>query len=107
MFPAITKEKIPGILNFSDNFLDIEYQGRDFHVTMKKISLREMAENSDIIEGDDYEGFLVALYMFDQTALKIALKENIENKNVIIIEDIVDSGLTLNYLYNYLSKKNP
>lgn len=76
LFPAITKEKIPGILNFSDNFLDIEYQGRDFHVTMKKISLREMAENSDIIEGDDYEGFLVALYMFDQTALKIALKEN-------------------------------
>ena len=33
--------------------------------------------------------------------------QNIENKNVIIIEDIVDSGLTLNYLYNYLSKKNP
>ena len=38
---------------------------------------------------------------------ELDIHENIENKNVIIIEDIVDSGLTLNYLYNYLSKKNP
>lgn len=32
---------------------------------------------------------------------------NIENKNVIIIEDIIDSGLTLNYLYDYIKTKNP
>ena len=31
----------------------------------------------------------------------------LENKNVIIIEDIIDSGFTLNYLYDYLEKKNP
>lgn len=35
------------------------------------------------------------------------ISENIENKNVIIIEDIIDSGITLNYLYNYLKQKNP
>lgn len=35
------------------------------------------------------------------------ISENIENKNVIIVEDIIDSGITLNYLYNYLKQKKP
>lgn len=38
---------------------------------------------------------------------KLDISENIENKNVIIIEDIIDSGITLNYLYDYLKSKNP
>ena len=38
---------------------------------------------------------------------KLDISENIKDKNVIIVEDIIDSGLTLNYLYNYLIKKNP
>ena len=39
--------------------------------------------------------------------LKIDLSTNIENKNVIIVEDILDTGYTLNYLYDYLKSKNP
>ena len=39
--------------------------------------------------------------------LKLDLSENIENKNVIIVEDILDTGITLNYLYNHLKSKNP
>lgn len=35
------------------------------------------------------------------------LNINIENKNVIIVEDIIDSGYTLNYLFDYLKRKNP
>lgn len=35
------------------------------------------------------------------------LSTNIENKNVIIVEDIIDSGYTLNYLFDYLKRKNP
>lgn len=31
----------------------------------------------------------------------------IENKHVLIVEDIVDSGITLKYLKKYLSAKNP
>ena len=38
---------------------------------------------------------------------KLDLSLNIENKNVIIVEDIIDSGLTLHYLYELLSKRNP
>ena len=40
--------------------------------------------------------------------LKIPLKkEHIENKNVIIVEDIVDTGRTFNYLVNYVKEFNP
>ncbi len=40
--------------------------------------------------------------------LKIPLKkENIENKNIILIEDIVDTGRTFNYLVDYVKELNP
>ena len=39
--------------------------------------------------------------------LNLDISINIENRNVIIIEDIIDTGLTLNYLYNYLKNKKP
>ena len=39
--------------------------------------------------------------------IKHDLSENIEGKNVLIIEDIIDSGNTLFALKKYLSEKNP
>lgn len=35
------------------------------------------------------------------------LDENIENKDVLIIEDIIDTGLTLDYLLRMLKSRNP
>ena len=35
------------------------------------------------------------------------LSTNIEGKDVIIVEDIIDSGLTLNYIRNNLLTRNP
>ena len=32
---------------------------------------------------------------------------NITNKNIIIVDDILDSGYTMQFLYNHLAKKNP
>lgn len=46
-----------------------------------------------------------------ETSGKITVKKdlssNIENKNVIILEDIIDTGITLSYLADYLKTKNP
>jgi len=39
--------------------------------------------------------------------IKKDLETNIEGKNVIIVEDIVDSGLTLSLLTEELKKRNP
>ncbi len=39
--------------------------------------------------------------------LKVNLDEPITNKDVIVIEDIIDTGKTLSYLMKYLSKQKP
>ncbi len=38
---------------------------------------------------------------------KLGISENIEDKNVIIVEDIVDSGKTMKYLIEYIKTKKP
>jgi len=35
------------------------------------------------------------------------LDQNVESKHVLIVEDIVDTGLTLNYLVDYMRARNP
>ena len=35
------------------------------------------------------------------------INSNIEGENVLIVEDIVDSGQTISFLYNYINDKNP
>ena len=39
--------------------------------------------------------------------LKLDLDEPVTNKNILIIEDIIDSGKTLSYLIDYLRAQNP
>ena len=38
-------------------------------------------------------------------AIQKDLGQNIEGRHIIIVEDILDSGLTLNYLQNYCMKR--
>ena len=75
LFPSITKDKLPGMNGEDEVEFDLEYESGNYVAKLKKISLKEMAENSDIIEAKGYNGYLIALYLFDETALKIALKE--------------------------------
>lgn len=35
------------------------------------------------------------------------LEQTIQGKNILIVEDIIDSGLTLSYLYNLLKSRKP
>jgi len=74
LFPEISKDKLPGEQDNTE--LEFEYETRNYHAKMKKISLKEMIENSDIVQTMDYDGYLVALYLFDETALRFALQEN-------------------------------
>ena len=73
LFPSITKERLPDDMEEVD--LNLDYEDRNYLVRMKKISMKEMAQNSDIIDGEGYDGCLIAFYLFDETALRIALKE--------------------------------
>lgn len=75
LFPTITKDELPGRDGEDEIECRVEYENGNYVAKLKKISLKEMAENSDIIEAKGYDGYLIALYLFDETALQIALKE--------------------------------
>ncbi len=75
LFPTITKDRLPGEDEVEETEFEIEYESSNYMARMKKISLKEMAINSDILEAEGYDGYLIAMYLFDETALRIALKE--------------------------------
>ena len=75
LFPTLTKERLPGADEVDEAQYELEYEGNEYVVKLKKISLQEMAEHSDMIDAEGYEGFLIAVYLYDETALHIALQE--------------------------------
>jgi len=83
LFPAITKDRLPGEDEIEETEFEIDYESSNFIARFKKISLEEMAVNSDIIDADGYDGYLIAMYLFDETALRIALKE-VDDQSIAI-----------------------
>ncbi len=73
IFPQITPDKLP---NESDEAeIKITFEEKIYKANFKKIPIQELTENSDLIEDSDLEGYLIAMYLFDTTALSIALQE--------------------------------
>ncbi len=69
------KRALPDFRRLVNELLGWNLVVNEYVVKLKKISLKEMAENSDMIDARDYNGFLIALYLYDETALHIALQE--------------------------------
>ena len=74
IFPMLTKEKLPNREMMEAQY-DLEFEESEYSAKLKTILVDELAEHSDIIDTEDYEGYLIAMYLFDQTALHIALRE--------------------------------
>ena len=70
---------------------------------------------ADLIRNIEFEceiDFMkVNSYVGKETSGKVQLEKdiniNIENRRVIIVEDIIDSGLTMDYLHKHISAYNP
>lgn len=92
IFSEITKEKIPGNdADFIENEFEISHDGCEFIARLKKIPLKEMMSSGSTLSLDeDYEGYLVALYLFDNTALKIALRE-IDDQSLVVCLVYIDN----------------
>lgn len=87
LFPNVTKDKLPSNDGVEECQFELAYDGREFVAKFKKISLKEMAENSDMLRPEGYDGYLVAVYLFDETALHLALQE------------VDDQSLTVGLIY--------
>lgn len=80
VFSAVTKDK----LEFEQNTeVEIAYEGHEYIFKMKRISIKEVLDNSEIIESAGNENFLIAGYLFDETALKRALRDCDEQSVVV------------------------
>ena len=88
LFPSITKDRLPQ--QDEESVYEISFEGSEYTAHITRVSLQEMTEDSDIME-DDYDGCLYAVYLYDETALKIALREN----------DAQSLAVGLIYLDNY------
>lgn len=75
LFPTITRDRLPDDSGLDEAQYELEHEGSEYVAKFKKISLKEMAEHSDMIEARDYNGYLIAVYLYDETALHIALQE--------------------------------
>ena len=43
----------------------------------------------------------------EQLILNKDINFNVENKNILVVEDIVDSGMTINFLYEHIKNQKP
>lgn len=81
LFPTLTKDRLPNEEDETET--ELEFEELEFTAKMKRVSLRDMAANSDIFQEPNYKGYLIALYLYDETALKIALREN-DNQSLAV-----------------------
>ena len=75
LFPTITRDRLPDDSGVDEAQYELNYDGCEYVAKFKKISLKDMVEHSDMIDAKGYNGYLIAVYLFDETALHIALKE--------------------------------
>ena len=90
VFPAITRERLPQ--GEQEAEIEISFEESDYIAHITRVSLRGMiSEDSDVLDDEDYDSCLYAMYLYDETALKLALREN----------DAQSLAVGLIYLDNY------
>lgn len=75
VFSSVTKDKLEFELDME---FEMAYEGHDYIFKMKRIDIKDVLDNSEVIESAGNENFLIAGYLFDETALKRALRERDE-----------------------------
>ena len=100
------------IQELADKITD-DFNGEEITlICILKGSMYFFADLSRKIKLDTNIEFMrVSSYKGENTTGNVDIKLNIDNpvtgKNVIIVEDIIDSGNTLSYLVKYFNKDNP
>lgn len=81
VFPSLTKDTLP--TGEDDVRMQIDYESSNYRIEMRRIPLDSMAEDSDILDATGYDGALIALYLFNETAVRLALQE-VDDQSVVI-----------------------
>ena len=110
----IPSEKIAERVHELGRQINEDYKGKSIHlICVLKGAYAFLADLARTLEVPTSMDFLaVSSYGKDTTTsgevqLTKDLDSGLEHKEVLIVEDIADTGLTLRYLYNMLKARNP
>ncbi len=110
----ISEEKINKRIEEIAMQIEKEYAGKEITlICILKGSVFFTVELAKRIRGDVKLEFIRVSSYNDGTEssgeikMKLDLKDSIKDKDVIVIEDIIDTGKTLSYLIEYLKMKKP
>jgi len=93
--------------------IENDYKGKDIVlIGILKGSIMFMTELAKNIKSNTYLDFMeITSYEGTESTGNVQINKDVRNsikgKDVIIVEDIVDTGRTLDYLLKYLNKKEP
>ena len=110
----IDEEKLHARINEIAKQIEAEYGGKEITlICILKGSVFFTVELAKNINGDVRLEFIrVSSYgegteSTGEIKMKLDLKDSIQGKDVIVVEDIIDTGRTLSYLIEYLKMKKP
>lgn len=110
----INEEELYNRINQIAREIEEEYKGKEIIlICILKGSVFFTVDLAKRISGDVKLEFIRVSSYGDGTEskeeikLKLDLKENIKGKDIIVVEDIIDTGRTLSYLIEYLKIKKP
>ena len=93
ILPDIHREDMPDEEGMKS--CHIHYEGKDYRVDLRKINIDSMLDNNELVDTKDYEGYLIAMYLFDETDLNRVIRENKDQQMVsgLIYIDNYDEAL--------------
>ncbi|MBU9736692.1 DHH family phosphoesterase [Diplocloster agilis] len=80
IFSEITQQQLPAQDEMKT--MHVHLEERDFRADLKYVGMEEMAESNTLVDAPDYEGYLVALYLYDETEINRYIQENEEQRLV-------------------------
>ena len=80
IFPSITKEQL--MKEENEASFQVVWEDKIFRAETNRIYFESMTEESSIVEAEEKEQYLLALYLFDETELNHYIKENEDQKLV-------------------------
>lgn len=110
----IEEEKIQQRVKEIAEQITKDYEGKELTLicilkgsTFFTVDLAKRIDNKLKIEFIQVSSYHEGTNSSGNIEMKLDLRESIEGKDVIIIEDIIDTGRTLSYLIEHLKTRNP
>ena len=72
-FPGLPKDQFLKDEDYAQ--MELWHENCNYQVKMRKLTMKESIKSNSLVETSGYDGYLIACYMFDNTAVKLALQE--------------------------------